>query len=101
LSEAPSELTEELEKWARAQLGAVVEGLIRVLEAKSKGLIIQKKVADKFLLEFREHQNDTMEAFMLTIRPEFRDFYFDAIDRITKAAVEQYKMALEKAMERG
>lgn len=97
--EQPLEPSDELKKWVEGTLNTIVEGLIKCLEAKSKGLIKQKKVVDKFLKEFNEHQNDTMDAFMFTIKAEFQPFYIDVIDKITKVAADQYEKALKKATE--
>ena len=90
----------EWDEYCRGILRTIADGVVKVFMAKKQGLIIQKKVADKFLAELRSRQDEVLRVFLYTVKPEFRDVYIEIMDKITKAAVESYKEFMERSVGR-
>jgi len=90
----------EWDRYCEGVIRTIADGIVKVIEAKKQGLIMQKKVADKFLAELRSRQDEVLKVFLYTVKPEFRDVYLEIMDRITRAAVESYKEYIERTMGR-
>ena len=90
----------EWDRYCRDVIRTVAEGIVRVIEAKKQGLIMQKKLADKFLAELRSRQDEVLKVFLYTVKPEFRDVYIEVMDKVTRAAVESYGEFVKRSVGR-
>ena len=72
--------------YSKGVIDAVGEGLIKVIEARRHGLILQKKVGEKFFVEVKDNQDEIMRAFLFSVKKEFRDTYISLIQKIIKVA---------------
>jgi len=75
-------------KYTKEVIDAVGEGIEKILKAKKQGLIVQKRMGERFLEELKANKDEVMRAFLFSVKKEFRDTYLKWIRRIVEAVSE-------------